>query len=132
MIVLLSILALKERGFSQHFDKMTFEPKARFVNGYEFSRLLKKNKLVVADYTATWCGPCRVVTPSIDKLAVEYGDRVEIVKIDVDENRDVAKKYDIRSIPAVLIFRDRQVVKSFFGIQPYETYRDNLAAQLEL
>ena len=111
---------------------MTSEAKAKFVNSNKLARLLGKNTLVVAQYTATWCGPCRVVSPLIDKLAVEYGDRVEIVKIDVDENPDVAKKYDLRSIPAVLVFRDRQVVESLFGIKPYETYSNILETQLRL
>ena len=106
---------------------MTSE-KAKFVSTAELDRLLKNEQLVVADYTATWCGPCRVVTPSIDKLAVEYGDRATIVKIDIDENANVAKRYGIRSIPAVLFFRNGENVESFFGIQPYETYSDVLAA----
>ena len=111
---------------------MTSEAKAKFVNSDELNRLLGNNTLVVAQYTATWCGPCRVVSPSIDKLAVEYGDLVKIIKIDVDENPDVAKKYDLRSIPAVLVFRDRQIIESFFGIKPYETYSNTLETQLKL
>ena len=108
------------------------EAKARFVDSNQLGQLLRKNKLVVAHYTASWCSPCRVVTPSIDKLAVEYGDRVEIVKIDVDENANVGKKYNIRSIPAVLVFRDRKLVESFFGTKLYETYSNVLETQLRL
>lgn len=111
---------------------MTFEAKARFVSTDKFNRLLGKNTLVVAHYTASWCGPCRLVSPLIDKLAVEYGDFVEIVKIDVDENPNVAKKYNVRSIPTVLVFRAGKVVESFFGPKPYETYINVLEAQLKL
>ena len=111
---------------------MTSVTKANFVNDAEFNQLLTEQKLVVADYTATWCGPCRVVAPLMDKLATEYGDRVSVVKIDIDENRDNAKKYGIRSIPAVLVFRDGEVLESQFGSKPYETYSNILEAQLKL
>ena len=110
---------------------MNSEAKAKFVSTAELNQLLENNQLVVADYTATWCGPCRVVTPLMDKLAVEYGDRATIVKIDIDENADAAKKYGIRSIPAVLFFRDGEKVEGFFGTQPYETYSNVLETQLK-
>ena len=119
---------------------MTSVTKANFVNNSEFEQLLTDNKLVVADYTATWCGPCRVVAPLIDKLASEYGDkpdgiatqRATVVKIDIDENPEAAKKHGIRSIPAVLVFKDGEVVESFFGSQPYETYSNAVETQLKL
>ncbi|MEO1693271.1 MAG: thioredoxin [Cyanobacteria bacterium J06631_6] len=111
---------------------MTSITKASFVDHNEFEQLIKDNKLVVADYTATWCGPCKVVAPLIDKLAEEYSDRVTVVKIDIDQNKDAAKKYGIRSIPAVLVFRDGEVVENTFGSQPYETYSNILETQLRL
>ncbi len=111
---------------------MTAVTKANFANEGEFNQLLSNEKLVVADYTATWCGPCRVVAPLIDQLASEYSDRATVIKIDIDENKDIAKKYGIRSIPAVLVFRDGEVVESLFGSKPYETYSDILETQLKL
>lgn len=111
---------------------MTAATKANFANEGEFNQLLSNEKLVVADYTATWCGPCRVVAPLIDQLASEYSDRATVIKIDIDENKDMAKKYGIRSIPAVLVFRDGEVVESLFGSKPYETYSDILETQLKL
>jgi thioredoxin 1 len=110
---------------------MTSETTANYVNDSEFNQLLTEQKLVVADYTASWCGPCKVVAPLVDKLATEYGDRVTVVKIDIDENKDNTKKYGIRSIPAVLIFRDGEMVESLFGSKPYETYRDSIETQLQ-
>jgi len=109
---------------------MTSITKANFVNENEFDQLLKEQKLVVADYTATWCGPCRVVAPLVDKLATEYSEQVTVVKIDIDENKDNAKKYGIRSIPAVLVFRDGELVESLFGSKPYETYSEIVETQL--
>ena len=111
---------------------MTSVTKANFADKNEFEQLLASNKLVVADYTATWCGPCRVVAPLIDKLAGEYDDRATVVKIDIDKNPEAAKKHGIRSIPAVLIFKDGEVAESFFGSQPYETYSNAVATQLEI
>ena len=111
---------------------MTAVTKANFANEGEFNQLLSNEKLVVADYTATWCGPCRVVAPLIDQLASEYSDRATVIKIDIDENKDMAKKYGIRSIPAVLVFRDGEVVESLFGSKPYETYSNILETQLKL
>jgi thioredoxin 1 len=111
---------------------MTSQSTANYVNDSEFNQLLKEQKLVVADYTASWCGPCKIVAPLMDKLATEYGDRVAVVKIDIDENKDNAKKYGIRSIPAVLVFRDGELVESLFGSKPYETYSDSLETQLKL
>lgn len=111
---------------------MTSTIKANFVNHDEFEQLIKDNKLVVADYTATWCGPCKVIAPLIDKLATEYSDRATVVKIDIDQNQAAAKKYGIRSIPAVLVFRDGEVVENTFGSQPYETYSNIVETHLRL
>lgn len=110
---------------------MTSITKADFVSETEFDQLLVDQKLVVADYTATWCGPCRVVAPLIDKLATEYSEKVSVVKIDIDENKDNAKKYGIRSIPAVLVFRDGELVESLFGSKSYETYSEIVETQLK-
>lgn len=111
---------------------MTSETKAKFVDNSEFQKLVADNKLVVADYTATWCGPCRMVAPLIDRLATEYGDRATVVKIDIDQNPEAAKKHGIRSIPAVLVFRDGEVVENLFGKQSYEVYSNILETQLRL
>ena len=111
---------------------MTSEITVSYVDHSEFEQLIKDNKLVVADYTATWCGPCKVVAPLIDKLATEYSDRVTVVKIDIDQNPDAAKKHGIRSIPAVLVFRDGEVVENTFGSKPYETYSNIIETQLRI
>lgn len=106
--------------------------KANYVDNSEFEQSIADNKLVVTDFTASWCGPCRVVAPLIDKLATEYSDRATVIKVDIDENSDTAKKFGVKSIPAVLVFRDGEVVESFFGTQPYETYSNVLEGQLKL
>jgi len=111
---------------------MTSVAKANFVDNSEFEQLIAETKIVVADYTATWCGPCRVVAPLIDQLATEYAESITVVKIDIDKDPDAAKKHGIRSIPAVLVFRDGEVVENIFGSQPYETYSNLVEKQLKL
>ncbi|GAB4535546.1 MAG: thioredoxin [Pleurocapsa sp.] len=111
---------------------MTSTTKADFVQSNEFDELLAQEKLVVADYTASWCGPCRLVSPLIDQLAVEYEGRAKVVKIDIDQNRENAKKYGIRSIPAVLVFKDGELVENLVGKLPYENYSNALETHLRL
>lgn len=111
---------------------MTSVIKADYANGEQLEKLIASEKLVMVDYTATWCGPCKVVAPTIDRLATEYSDRVTVVKVDIDENRESAKNYGIKSIPAVLVFKDGEIVENLFGIQPYETYSNILETNLRL
>ena len=111
---------------------MTSITKANFINQNEFEQLIADNKFVVVDYTASWCGPCRMIAPLIDRLAVEYGNSVSVVKIDIEKNQDNAKKYEIKDIPAVLVFRDGEVVEKLLGLQTYENFSNILEAQLKL
>ena len=104
--------------------------KATYVQNTEFEQLLTDEVPVVVDYTATWCGPCRVISPFIDKLAEEYEGRAKVVKIDIDQNKESAKKYGIRSIPAVLIFKGGEVVEKLVGKAPYETFSNALEKHL--
>jgi thioredoxin 1 len=80
-------------------------PAAYIENETEFDALLSAETLFVVDCTAAWCGPCKLVAPLMDQLADEYGDRVKVLKLDLDSNQAVAKRYGIRSIPAVMFFQ---------------------------
>lgn len=100
--------------------------KANFIQADEFDQLLNAEKPLVIDYTATWCGPCRLVAPLIDQLAGEYQDRANVVKVDIDQNRDHAKQFGIKSIPAVLIFKGGEVVETLVGKASYETFSEAL------
>ena len=71
---------------------------------------------VLVDFWAVWCQPCRVLGPTIESLAGEYGDRAKIGKVDVDTNQELAKQYAIQSIPTTLLFVDGQVVERFVGV----------------
>ena len=74
--------------------------------------------LAVVDFWAAWCGPCRMIAPIVDQLASEYGDRVKVAKLDVDANIKTATRFNVRSIPMLLFFKNGKVVDQIVGAQP--------------
>ncbi|WP_102026841.1 thioredoxin [Salirhabdus sp. Marseille-P4669] len=78
------------------------------------------NGLVLADFWATWCGPCKMIAPVLEELDSEMADKVKIVKLDVDENQETAQKFGVMSIPTLLLFKDGEVVDQVIGYQPKE------------
>jgi thioredoxin 1 len=93
-----------------------------YVQENEFDTLLSAEKVVVVDFTASWCGPCRLVSPLMEQLANEYKDRAKVVKVDVDNNKPIFKKFGLRSIPAVLIFKDGELAEKIIGVSAYEQF----------
>ena len=85
--------------------------------------VLKSDMPVVVDFWAEWCAPCRIVSPTIDQLGVEYKGKVKVGKMNVDENPDVPSTYGVMSIPTILIFKGGQPVKTLIGAQGKENYQ---------
>jgi thioredoxin 1 len=77
--------------------------------------VLKNDKPVLVDYWAEWCGPCKMVAPVLDAIAEEHGDKLDIVKLNVDENPVVTQKYGILNIPTLGVFKNGEVVKELVG-----------------
>jgi thioredoxin 1 len=88
--------------------------------------VLAAKEPVLVDFWAEWCYPCRLLSPTIDKLAKEYAGKVKVGKVNTDDNRDICTKYGISSIPTVIILRDGQPVQKFVGARPEKDFRDVL------
>ncbi|MCI8760191.1 MAG: thioredoxin [Clostridia bacterium] len=87
------------------------------LNGENFEEeVLKSNQTVVVDFYADWCGPCRMMAPVIDEIANEKADSIKVGKVNVDENQDLAMKYEVMSIPTIVIIKNGKVEKTFVGV----------------
>ncbi|HZS58192.1 MAG TPA: thioredoxin [Gemmatimonadaceae bacterium] len=89
------------------------------VTDTSFAEEIEKHEgLAVVDFWATWCGPCRMVAPILDQLAVEYAGRAKVTKLDVDANQQTAIRFNVRSIPTILFFKDGKLVDQVIGALP--------------
>lgn len=75
---------------------------------------------VLIDFWATWCGPCRMMAPVVEEIANEVGEKAKVCKVNIDENKDIAEKYDVMSIPTFLIIKNGKVAATTVGVQPKE------------
>jgi len=86
----------------------------------DFNKLISDTKPVLVDFYADWCQPCKMVTPILKKVKQEMGEKVRIIKINVDNNQSISAKYNIRSIPTLMLFKNGQIVFNQAGVIPYE------------
>ncbi|RIW37745.1 thioredoxin [Bacillus salacetis] len=82
--------------------------------------------LVLADFWAPWCGPCKMIAPVLEELDADMGDKVKIVKVDVDENQETAGNFGVMSIPTLVVLKDGEVVEKVIGFQPKEALAELL------
>jgi len=104
---------------TQHYDDGNFE-----------AEVLGSSQPVLVDFWAEWCGPCQMLGPTIDELAVEYAGRVKVGKVDVDKAVRVASRYDVQSIPTVILFVGGQPVERMLGLKKKSDYKTLLDAKL--
>ena len=95
-----------------------------------FDSLLEGEKLVIVDFWATWCGPCRMLSPLLDEVEEEMSDKITVVKGNVDDADEIAMRYRIMSIPTLLFFKNGQVVDKTVGAMPKSTLVDKINANL--
>lgn len=89
--------------------------------------VLDSEKPVLVDFWASWCAPCRMLAPTIDEVATDFGDRAKVVKLNVDENGSTSAKYNIKGIPTLLLFKDGVIKDQIVGA----TSKDNIARMIE-
>jgi len=99
------------------------------IEGTDFNfdqEVLKSDMPVLVDFWAPWCGPCRMVSPIVEQIATEYEGKLKVVKLNTDENQDVAIRYGIRSIPTLGIFNNGQVVDGIIGAVPKQMIENKI------
>jgi thioredoxin 1 len=92
------------------------------------AEVIKSNLPVLVDFGATWCGPCKALAPIVDKIADDYQGRVKVVTVDIDDCSEVTKKYGVKSVPTILVFKGGEKVNQSVGL----TSRENIIKLLEV
>jgi thioredoxin 1 len=94
------------------------------------AEVLQNDKPVIVDYWAEWCGPCRMVAPVLEEIAAEYADKIEVVKLNIDDNPELSQRYGIMAIPTMNVFSGGEVVKQIVGAKPKSALLRELADYL--
>lgn len=101
------------------------------IDNTNFENLVTNNSgITLLDFWAPWCGPCRMLTPIIEELAENFKDKVTVGKVNVDDNRELALKYNISAIPTILIFKNGRLAKQIIGLRDLNSLTDELNSLL--
>jgi len=93
-------------------------------------QVLQSSKLVLVDFWATWCGPCRMVAPVLEEIAAEHTETLTVAKLDIDENPSLARDYRVLSVPTLILFKGGEPVKQIIGAKPKAALLNDLADYL--
>ena len=105
---------------------MASEHVKEFTDANFDQEVLKSEQPVLVDFWAEWCMPCRMLAPTIEKIATDYNGKVKVGKVDTDSNRDISVKYGISAIPTVILFKGGQVAQKFVGLRQERDFREAL------
>ena len=108
---------------------MASENVQEFTDANFDQEVLQSSQPVLVDFWAEWCMPCKMLGPTIDKLAKDYAGKVKVGKVDTDANRDVSMRFGISAIPTVILFKNGQVAQKFVGLRQEKDFKEVLDAQ---
>ena len=103
---------------------------AKVATNTNFNELIADSKLVIVDFWATWCGPCRMISPILDELEEEMADKISVVKVNVDDADEIAAQYRIMSMPTLLFIKNGQIVDKTVGAMPKPALVEKINANL--
>jgi len=98
----------------------------KVTSGVWEQEVLKASGLVMIDFWAPWCGPCKMIAPIVDELAKDYTGKLKVLKLNTDENQDIAGKYQIMGIPSLLFFKDGKVVEKMVGAMSKKQFKETI------
>ena len=104
---------------------------AKVATNANFADMLQDDKLVIVDFWAVWCGPCRMLSPIVDEIAEEMADKVTVVKCNFDDCEDIAMQYRIMSIPTLIFFKNGEIVDKTVGAMPKSALVEKINAHLQ-
>ncbi len=90
------------------------------------SQVIKSDQPVLVDFWAPWCGPCKIVNPTVDEITKDFAGKIKVGKMNVDEQSDIAAKYAVMSIPTFMIFKKGEIVSQFVGAQPKSKFEEEI------
>ena len=101
----------------------------KIVSSNEFRSEISEG-VVLVDFFATWCGPCKMLAPVLEELSEEMSDKVKIIKVDIDQSGDLADEFRISSVPTMILFKNNEVVDTLVGLLPKERIKEVIEANL--